>query len=49
MDNIFSDTPLHGVIAWITLAYILFVAIIPGLAGAATARRACWCARRRPC
>ena len=33
MDNIFSDTPLQGAIAWITLAYILFVAVIPWLGG----------------
>lgn len=33
MDNIFSDTPLNGLIAWITLAYILFVAVIPWLGG----------------
>ncbi|HWB46641.1 MAG TPA: hypothetical protein VG900_14470 [Hyphomicrobiaceae bacterium] len=33
MDNIFSDTPLHGAIAWATLAYILIVAAVPWTAG----------------
>lgn len=33
MDNIFDDTPLHGAVAWVTLAYILFVAVIPWLGG----------------
>lgn len=33
MDNIFDDTPLHGAIAWITLAYILLVGVIPWLGG----------------
>jgi hypothetical protein len=33
MDNIFSDTPLNGAVAWVTLVYILFVAVVPWLGG----------------
>jgi hypothetical protein len=40
MDNVFSDTPLHGAIAWITLIYILFVAALPWTAGPGSGARA---------
>jgi len=33
MHNIFGDTPFHGAIGWITLAYILLVAVLPWLGG----------------
>lgn len=33
MSNIFGDTPLSGAIGWVTLAYILVVAVLPWLGG----------------
>ena len=33
LSNIFADTPLSGAIGWATLAYIMFVAVIPWLGG----------------
>ena len=33
LSNIFADTPFSGAIGWTTLAYIMFVAVLPWLGG----------------